>query len=326
MLRESLGRVVEGKDLDIEAMTAAVGAIMEGQATDAQIGAFLTALRLKGESGEEIAGAAMALRDRCVRLPDLDGAPAGDLKANDLIDTCGTGGDGAGTVNVSTLAAITAAGAGARVAKHGNRSVSSLCGSADLLTALGVRIDVSPEVAAPVRQEMGIRTLFNLIGPLCNPAGVRRQVMGVYSEDLVELIAGVLAKLGCERAMVLASRDGLDEISVCAPTTIAHLYKDGSIEVNTLDPEKLGIKTHQLDSLKGGEPRHNAALSLELFKGAHGAVRDAVIVNAGAALVVSGKVSEVDEGMTMAGKSIDSGRALEVLEMVKAITGAQDLK
>lgn len=350
MLRESLGRVVEGKDLDIEAMTAAVGAIMEGQATDAQIGAFLTALRLKGESGEEIAGAAMALRDRCVRLPDLDGASAGDLKANDLIDTCGTGGDGAGTVNVSTLAAITAAGAGARVAKHGNRSVSSLCGSADLLTALGVRIDVSPEVAArclketgfaflfapyyhpamksvaPVRQEMGIRTLFNLIGPLCNPAGVRRQVMGVYSEDLVELIAGVLAKLGCERAMVLASRDGLDEISVCAPTTIAHLYKDGSIEVNTLDPEKLGIKTHQLDSLKGGEPRHNAALSLELFKGAHGAVRDAVIVNAGAALVVSGKVSEVDEGMKMAGKSIDSGRALEVLEMVKAITGAQDLK
>jgi anthranilate phosphoribosyltransferase len=347
MLRESLGRVVEGQNLDIEAMTEAFSVIMEGQATGAQIGAFLTALRLKGESEEEIAGAAMALRDRCVRLPGL--SPE-DASASDLIDTCGTGGDGAGTVNVSTLAAITAAGAGARVAKHGNRSVSSLCGSADLLTALGVRIDVSPEVAvrclkeagfaflfaphyhpamksvAPARQEMGIRTLFNLIGPLCNPAGVRRQVMGVYSEDLVRSIAGVLGKLECERAMVVASRDGLDEISVCAPTTIANLYQDGAIEVKTLDPDELGIKTHQLDSLKGGEPEHNAALSLELLKGGRGAVRDAVIVNAGAALVVSGKIADMEEGMKMAGESIDSGRALEVLEMVKGITNAEDSK
>jgi len=344
MLRESLSRVVEGQNLDVEAMTAAVGAIMEGQATGAQIGAFLTALRLKGETEEEIAGAATALRDRCVRLPGLD-----EATANGLIDTCGTGGDGAGTVNVSTLAALTAAGAGARVAKHGNRSVSSLCGSADLLTALGVRIDVSPEVAArclretgfaflfaplyhpamksvaPVRQEMGIRTLFNLIGPLCNPAGVRRQIMGVYSEDLVELIAGVLGKLGCERAMVVASQDGLDEISVCAPTTIAHLYQDGIIEVKTLDPDELGIKTHQLDSLKGGEPAHNAVLSLELLKGAHGAVRDSVIVNAGAALVISGKAHDMDEGMKMAGESIDSGSALNVLEIVKGITAAEGL-
>jgi len=339
MLRESLGKIVEGKNLDVEAMTEAVGAIMEGQATGAQIGAFLTALRLKGESEEEIAGAAMALRDRCVRLPGLDN----DL-GNDLIDTCGTGGDGAGTINVSTLAAITAAGAGVRVAKHGNRSVSSLCGSADLLTAMGVRIDVSPEVAArclkeagfaflfaplyhpamksvaPVRQEMGIRTLFNLIGPLCNPAGVRRQVMGVYSEDLVEVIAGVLGKLGCQRAMVVASRDGLDEISVCAPTTVAHLYSDGAIEVKTLDPDDLGIKTHQLDSLKGGEPEYNAVLSLELLKGAHGAVRDAVIVNAGAAIAVSGKAPDMDEGVKMAGESLDSGRALTVLDTVKSIT------
>jgi len=339
MLRESLGKIVEGKNLDVEAMTEAVGAIMEGQATGAQIGAFLTALRLKGESEEEIAGAAMALRDRCVRLPSLDN----DLN-NDLIDTCGTGGDGAGTVNVSTLAAITAAGAGVRVAKHGNRSVSSLCGSADLLTAMGVRIDVSPEVAArclkeagfaflfaplyhpamksvaSVRQEMGIRTLFNLIGPLCNPAGVRRQVMGVYSEDLVEVIAGVLGKLGCQRAMVVASRDGLDEISVCAPTTVAHLYSDGAIEVKTLDPDDLGIKTHQLDSLKGGEPEYNAVLSLELLKGAHGAVRDAVIVNAGAAIAVSGKAPDMDEGVKMAGESLDSGRALTVLDTVKSIT------
>lgn len=339
MLRKNLGRIVEGQDLDVEAMTETVGVIMEGQATGAQIGAFLTALRLKGESEEEIAGAAMALRDRCVRLPDL-----GNGTDHDLIDTCGTGGDGAGTVNVSTLAAITAAGAGARVAKHGNRSVSSLCGSADLLTALGVRIDVSPEVAAlclkkagfaflfaplyhpamksvaPARQEMGIRTLFNLIGPLCNPAGVRRQVMGVYSGDLLELIASVLNRLGCEKAMVVASSDGLDEISVCAPTSVAHLYEDGSIEVKTLDPDDLGIKTHQLDSLKGGDPEHNAALSLELLAGAHGAVRDAVVVNAGAALVVSGKAADIHQGMDLAGESIDSGRALGVLESVREIT------
>jgi anthranilate phosphoribosyltransferase len=345
MLRESLNKIVEGQSLDVEAMTAAVGVIMEGKATGAQIGAFLTALRLKGESEEEIAGAAMALRDRCVRLPGFN-----DGKGNGLVDTCGTGGDGAGTVNVSTLAALTAAGAGARVAKHGNRSVSSLCGSADLLTALGVRIDVSPEVSArclrevgfaflfaplyhpamksvaSVRQEMGIRTLFNLIGPLCNPAGVRRQVMGVYSEDLVELIAVVLRKLGCERAMVVTSQDGLDEISVSAPTTIAHLYPDGKVEVKTFDPDDLGIKTHQLDSLKGGEPEHNSALSLELLKGSQGAIRDAVIVNAGAALVVSGKASDMSEGMRMAGKSIDSGKALNVLEMVKGITAAEGIK
>ena len=351
MLRKVLGKVVQGQDLDAEVITEAFGFIMEGQATGAQIGAFLTALRMKGESEEEIAGAVMALRDRCVRLPDLGDAASNKLPnnlSNNLIDTCGTGGDGAGTVNVSTLAALVAAGAKVRVAKHGNRSVSSLCGSADLLKELGVRIDVSPEVAAlclreagfaflfaplyhpamksvaPARQEMGIRTLFNLIGPLCNPAGVRRQVMGVYSEELVGLIAGVLGKLECERAMVVASRDGLDEISVCAPTTIAHLYQDGKIEINTLDPDDLGIKRHKLDSLKGGKPEHNAAISMDLLKGSHGAVRDAVIVNAGAALVVSGKAADFIEGIAMARVSIDSGKALEVLEKVKILSNAGD--
>ena len=342
MLRESIGRIVEGQTLDIESMTEAVGTIMEGQATGAQIGAFLTALRLRGETGEEIAGAALALRDRCIRLPD-----AGDGEDNSLIDTCGTGGDGVGTVNISTLAAIVAAGAGAHVAKHGNRSVSSLCGSADLLTALGVRIDVSPEVSAKclreagfaflfaplyhpamksvasARQEMGIRTLFNLIGPLCNPAGVRRQVMGVYSEDLVEVIAGVLGKLGCKRAMVVASRDGLDEISVCAPTKVAHLYSNGKIEIDTLAPDDLGIMKHRPDSLKGGDPQHNATVSMNLLKGSPGALRDAVTVNAGAALFVSGGASDIAEGMKMAGDSIDSGKALNVLEMAKGITSAE---
>jgi len=343
MLREALGKIIEGQDLDVDATVQAVGAIMEGNATGAQIGAFLTAMRLKGESVDEIAGAAMALRDRCVRLPGYDGAAS-----KDLVDTCGTGGDGAGTINVSTLAAITAAGAGARVAKHGNKSVSSLCGSANLLTALGVRIDVLPRVSArclkeagfaflfaplyhpamksvgPARQEMGIRTLFNLIGPLCNPAGVRRQIMGVYSEDLVGLVAGVLSRLDCERAMVVASSDGLDEISVCAPTTVANLNEGGKINVLTMDPDDLGIKTHKPDSLKGGDPDHNAALSLELLKGAHGAIRDAVVVNAGAALVVSGKAQDMNEGIDMAGASIDSGKALGVLETVKNLTRAED--
>jgi anthranilate phosphoribosyltransferase len=339
MLREAIGRIIEGQDLDVESMTKAVGVIMEGQATGAQIGAFLAAMRLKGESVEEIAGAAMALRDRCVKLPGYDGSVD-----SDLVDTCGTGGDGAGTVNVSTLAAIVAAGAGARVAKHGNRSVSSLCGSADLLTSLGVSIDVPPEVAArclsragfaflfaplyhpamksvgPARQEMGIRTLFNLIGPLCNPAGVRRQIMGVYSRDLVEVIAGVLDRLGCDRAMVVASSDGLDEISVCAPTTIAHLHKGETIEVREMEPDDFGIKVHTLDSLKGGDPDHNAAVSMDMLKGAYGAVRDAVVVNAAAALFVSGKAPDMVEGMEMARGSIDSGRALQVLETVKKLT------
>ncbi len=339
MLREKLGKVVDGVDLDIEAMTEAVGAIMEGEASPVQVGAFLTALRLKGESEEEIAGAAMALRARCVRLP-------GDVP-EDAIDTCGTGGDGAGTVNVSTLAAITAAGAGATVAKHGNRSVSSLCGSADLLTALGVRIDITPEASArclkearfaflfaplyhpamkavaPVRQEMGIRTLFNLIGPLCNPAGVRRQLMGVYSMDLVPAIAGVLKRLGCDRAMVVASQDGLDEISVCAPTTVAHLYRDGTIVIKSIEPGDLGIVVHRLEALAGGNPEENAEISMELFRGAQGPVRDAVAVNAAAALVVAGRASDLEEGLNMANASLDSGDALEVLEKLRKLSTAE---
>ncbi|UCG38178.1 MAG: anthranilate phosphoribosyltransferase [bacterium] len=291
MLREMLVRVVEGQSLDTGSMTEAFGIIMEGRATPAQVGAFLTALRMKGETEEEIAGAAVALRDRCVRVP----AGAGD----GAVDTCGTGGDGAGTVNVSTLAALTAAGAGVKVAKHGNRSVSSRCGSADLLAALGVRIDAPPDVSArcldetgfaflfaplyhpamkvvaPVRQEMGIRTLFNLIGPLCNPAGVRRQVMGVYSAQLVPVIAGVLRRLGCERALVVASEDGLDEISVCAPTTLAELHGDGTIELGSIEPGDFGLKGHEPRSLRGGGPEEKAALSVEMLSGAGGAVRDA---------------------------------------------------
>lgn len=339
MLREKLEKIVEGSDLDVETMMEAVGAIMEGEASPVQVGAFLTALRLKGESEEEIAGAAMALRARCVSLP-------GEMFDN-AVDTCGTGGDGAGTVNVSTLAAITAAGAGAKVAKHGNRSVSSLCGSADLLTALDVRIDITPEAAArclkeagfaflfaplyhpamkmvaPVRQEMGIRTLFNIIGPLCNPAGVRRQLMGVYSMELVPAIAGVLKRLGCDRGMVVASQDGLDEISVCAPTTVAHLYRDGTVKVESIEPGDYGIPVHAPQSLAGGTPGENAEISRELLEGAQGPVRDAVALNAAAALEVAGIASDLEEGFAMAASSLDSGHALEVLEKVRQISNEE---
>jgi anthranilate phosphoribosyltransferase len=339
MLREKLGVLIEGGHLDVEGMADAVGAIMEEEASPAQIGAFLTALRLKGETEEEIAGAAMALRDRCVRLP----GPTFE----DAVDTCGTGGDGAGTVNVSTLSALVAAGAGAKVAKHGNRSVSSKCGSADLLTALGVKVDASPELSArclaeagfaflfapiyhpamkavaPVRQEMGIRTLFNLIGPLCNPAGVRRQVVGVYSMDLVPLVAGVLRRLGSVSAMVVSSEDGLDEISVCAPTRVAYL-RGGEMEgTETLDPASLGFKTYDPEALQGGEPEENAEISLAVLKGAPGAVRDAVVLNAAAALHVAGRAGDLSLGVGMAAAAIDSGSALAVLEKVKSITGEQ---
>jgi anthranilate phosphoribosyltransferase len=336
MLRDKLGTVVEGHDLDQDSMAQAVGTIMEGMASDAQMAAFLTALRLKGETEEEIAGAAQAMRDRCVRLPGagFDGA----------IDTCGTGGDGAGTVNVSTLAALTAAGAGATVAKHGNRSVSSRCGSADLLEALGVRIDAPPEVSAhclneagfaflfaplyhpamkavvPVRREMGIRTMFNILGPLCNPVGVKRQLIGVYSRELVPMIAAVLKRLGCKKAMVVASEDGLDEISVCAPTTAAVLSEDGEIRIISINPSDVGIKTHYADSVRGGDPGENAAVSMEVLNGVRGPVRDAVLINAGASLMVAGLASDLKEGIDLAGKALDTGNAMAVLEKVKSIT------
>lgn len=337
MLREKLATVVEGRDLDQVSMAEAVGVIMEGVASDAQIAAFLTALRLKGETGEEIAGAAQAMRARCIKVPgaEIHGG---------AIDTCGTGGDGAGTVNVSTLAALTAAGAGATVAKHGNRAVSSHCGSADLLEALGVRIDVSPKVSArcldetgfaflfaplyhpamkavvPVRREMGIRTIFNILGPLCNPAGVRRQLIGVYSQNLVQVIAAVLKRLGCEKAMVVASEDGLDEISVCAPTTAAILSEDGKIEITSIEPSALGLNIHKPEAVRGGDPQENAAMSMKVLNGAKGPVRDAVLLNAGASLTVAGLASDLREGMVLSGKVLDSGKALDVLRKVKSIT------
>jgi len=340
MLREMLLRVAGGDQLDSASMAAAVSTIMDGGASDVQIAAFLTALKVRGESEEEIAGAALAMRERALPFPGahLQGA----------LDTCGTGGDGAGTVNVSTLAALTAAGAGANVAKHGNRSVSSRCGSADLLEELGVKIDVTPGTAAkclddagfaflfaplyhpamkavaPVRQELGYRTLFNLIGPLCNPAGVRRQLLGVFSRELVPVMAGVLSRLGVDRAMVVSSRDGLDEISICAPTTVAEVYGDGRVEVVDLEPGKFGFPERASGAIGGGTPEENASITLEMLKGAHGPVRDAVVFNAAAALEVAGIASDLSEGLALAARSIDTGSALGVLEKVVQITQEED--
>ncbi|NOY86636.1 MAG: anthranilate phosphoribosyltransferase [Deltaproteobacteria bacterium] len=336
MMREILARVTNGENLDTESMAAAVSTIMDGEVSHTQMGAFLTALKVRGETEEEIAGAAMALRDRSVPFPGGD--------PGDALDTCGTGGDGAGTINVSTLVALTAAGAGARVAKHGNRSVSSRCGSADLLVALGVRTDVSPHVAsrclhetgfaflfapiyhpamkavAPVRKDLGFRTLFNLIGPLCNPAGVKRQLLGVFSVELVPLMAGVLSRLGTKRAMVVSSKDGLDEISVSSSTTVAEVIEGGGVRMRTLEPEDYGINRAKKGVLKGGTPEENAAISLEILQGGNGPVRDAVLLNTAAALEMAGVAGDMREGLDLAAHSIDRGLAIGVLERVRSIT------
>ncbi len=335
MMRNLLGRLIEGEDLDFETVVSAVGSIVQEEATPAQVGAFLTAMRLKGETQEELAGAATALRQRAVAFP-----ATGLFNA---IDTCGTGGDGAGTVNVSTLSALVAAGAGVKVAKHGNRAVSSKCGSADLLVSLGVKVDASPTTAArcldeasfaflfaplyhpamkavaPFRAEMGFRTLFNMIGPLCNPAGVRKQLLGVFSEDLLPLMAGVLGRLGCDRAMVVSSQDGLDELSISSPTSVAELDEAGDVSFYQIDPASFGIGPYEKGSLAGGTPEENAEISLKFLSGAAGPVRDAVLLNAAAAIMLAGGVSDMAEGLAAAAAAVDSGAAMTVLERVRDI-------
>ncbi len=260
------------------------------------------------------------------------------------IDTCGTGGDASGTLNISTLAALVAAGAGAKVAKHGNRAVSSRCGSADLLAALGIKVDASPETSAralsragfaflfapayhpamkavaAVRKELGFRTLFNLIGPLCNPAGVRRQLLGVFRPDMVPLMAGVLARLGCERAVVVCSQDGLDEISVSAPTRAADLFPGGQVKETVIDPRAFGMG-HPRGTLAGGSPGENAGRALAILAGEEkGPARDAVLLNAAAALRVAGLAPTMEEGLNAARASLDGGSALAVLDAVREIT------
>ncbi|MEO8218068.1 MAG: anthranilate phosphoribosyltransferase [Acidobacteriota bacterium] len=337
MIAESIKKVVGGENLGRDEMHEVFGEIMDGKASDIQKSGFLVALRMKGETVEEITGAAMAMRERVVPL---------GIEAEGLIDTCGTGGDGRGTFNISTVSAFVAAGAGARVAKHGNHAVSSSCGSADVLTALGVNIDIDarrvnevlhevgisflfaprlhPAMAsmAAVRRDLGVRTIFNLLGPLTNPAFAQSQVVGVYASDLVRTVAEVLRALGSRHALVVHSLDGLDEISISAPTEICEL-KNGEINCYRVTPEELGLRSYPLETILGGDSKANARIAKAVLRGGEGAVRDVVLANAAAALYVSGSVTSLAEGVTASRESIDSGSAMGKLKELIQATNAQ---
>ncbi|MGQ9628083.1 MAG: anthranilate phosphoribosyltransferase [Anaerolineae bacterium] len=328
-IKGAIARLLEGQNLEEAEAEAVMEQIMAGQATPAQVGAFLTALRMKGETVEEIAGCARAMR-RCATAVRPRCWPY-------VVDTCGTGGDGAGTFNISTTAAFVVAGAGVPVAKHGNRSVSSFCGSADLLQALGVNVELSPEdVAACIdeigfgflyaprlhpamkhalgpRREIGARTIFNILGPLTNPAGAQAQVLGVYDGELTETIARVLGALGGRAAFVVHGADGLDELSTAGPNLVTEL-RDGWLRTFTLDPADLGLPRAKLSDLAGGSEKENAAITRAILAGETGPRRDVVLLNAAAALVVGGKASDLRAGLLLAAHSIDSGAALACLE------------
>ncbi len=334
MIGDAIRKVVAGRDLERQEMFDVFGEMMDGKASDVQKTAFLVSLRMKGETAEEITGAAMAMRERVTAIV---------VAGANLVDTCGTGGDGRGTFNVSTVAALVAAGAGALVAKHGNRAVSSACGSADLLMELGVTIDLdaprmtqvlertgisflfAPKLhpamgaVAGVRRELGVRTIFNVLGPLTNPAFAKRQVIGVYSDHLVDILARVLLALGAEHALVVHSRDGLDEISVSAPTRVAELL-DGAIATYEVTPASLGVGEYSLQAVAGGDARENARIARAILGGETGAKADIVAANAGAALYVSGAVPSIREGVTLAREAIASGRAMKKLDELIAVT------
>jgi anthranilate phosphoribosyltransferase len=328
MIKEALAKVVSGADLTMVEAKEVMKEIMRGEATPAQIGAFLIALRMKGETAYEIAGCAQAMREGAVEVK-----PGRDV----LADTCGTGGDGSGTFNISTTAAFVAAGAGLAVAKHGNRSVSSRCGSADLLQALGVSLDISAQqvarcideigigfLFAPMlhpamkhalgpRREIGLRTIFNILGPLSNPARARRQLLGVYDARLTEVMAEVLRTLGSEHAFVVHGADGLDELSVTGPNKVSHLL-DARIETYSLDPAKLGLPRARLSDLAGGTVEENAATTKDVLQGQRGPKRDVVLLNAAAVLIAGGKATGFDDGLALAAEAIDSGSASDKLQ------------
>ena len=327
-IQEAIAKVIEGADLSRGEMTDVMNQIMSGEATDAQIGAFLIALRVKGECVDEIAGAASVMREKATPIA---------TKHDVIVDTCGTGGDHSGTFNISTTAAFVAAGAGLCVAKHGNRAATSQSGSADVLGALGVNIEASPEMvsrclddvgigflfaislhgamkyAIGPRREIGARTIFNALGPLSNPAGATRQVVGVYSAALTETLAGVLGTLGAERAFVVHGSDGLDEMTLTGPTRVSEL-KNGSVSTYDVSPGDFGLAQAPADALKGGDADYNAEITRLILNGEEGPRRDIVLLNAAAAIVAGGKAGDLNEGVQVAAEVIDSGKALEKLE------------
>lgn len=331
---DAIAKLVRHESLTEEEAARAFGVIMRGDATPSQIAGFIVALRMKGETVEELTGFARAARAMATPI-EVDGA---------LLDTCGTGGDGLATFNISTLSAIVAAGCGVRVAKHGNRAASSLCGSADVLEQLGVKIDLAPEgvarcideagigfLFAPIfhpsfrfagvpRRELGVRTVFNVLGPLCNPAGARYQALGVADGALAAKMADVLMRLGVERAIVFHAGDGMDELSVSGPSNVIEI--DGRRNEYQLDPADLGLGRAPVESMRGGGPEDNARLAREVLEGAKGPRRDVVLLNAAAALRAAGAAGDWKDGLGLAAESIDSGRAGEVLRRWATVSQA----
>jgi len=332
--RSALARVTAGDSLSREETESLFGQLMDGMVSETLKAALLVALRMKGEAVSEISGAAAAMRRRAIHIPH---------QRQGLVDTCGTGGDGRGTFNISTAAALVVAAAGVPVAKHGNRSVSSRSGSADVLAALGVKIEIDAETAGrtldavgitflfapllhpamrevmPVRRELGLRTIFNVLGPLTNPAGARRQVMGVYTESLVEPIGHVLRDLGAEHALVVHG-EGLDEITTTGRTLVAEV-KDGEVSLYELEPERFGLRRASLEDLAGGAPEENAAAARRVFAGEGGPLAEVTALNAGAALYVGGGAATLEEGVERAMRTIASGAAAEKLEELRSFAG-----
>lgn len=330
MIQHYIQVLVEGKNLTKEQTRECVLEIMSGEVSAVHISAFLTALRIKGESTAEISGAAQAMREKAIKI---------QTKHTTVIDTCGTGGDGIGTFNISTVAAIISAAAGAKVAKHGNRAISSKCGSADVLMALGMNIDISKEqveksldeigigflfapkmheamkYAMPVRRELGFRTIFNTLGPLTNPAGAKRQVLGVYKESLTDTLASVLHDLGTERALVVHGLNGMDEISTIGETKITEI-KNGEITSYILNMQTLDLREASISEILGGDVERNVAIVHHILDGKDGAVRDIALLNAAAALYVSEIAATLQEGISIAADTIDSGSAKEKMHQL----------
>ena len=339
MVQQALARLLDGHDLSREEARTVMNEVMEGDATQAQIGGLLVALRLKGETADEIAGCAEAMRAHVLAVKP---------KRDDLVDTAGTGGDGMGTINISTAAALVAAAAGAGVAKHGNRAVSSSSGSADVLEALGFRLELPPariersidelgfgflfapthhpamRHAAPVRRELAARTVFNVLGPLTNPAGARAQVVGVYAPSLVRTIAEVLAQLGARRAFVVHGAGGIDELSPTGPNLVCEVV-DGDVSEREIDPLELGVPRCDPRELRGSSPAENAAAITRVFGGESGGPRSAILLNAAGALAAAGHGRDLAEGLELAREAIDSGAAATRLEELVAFSQATEV-
>ncbi|MBO6047412.1 MAG: anthranilate phosphoribosyltransferase [Erysipelotrichaceae bacterium] len=327
MIKEAIKALAKKQNLTSQEAYECVDEIMSGKASDVQMSSYLTALSIKGETIEEITGSARGMREHCVKLLDNE----------DALEIVGTGGDGSNSFNISSTSALVIASGGVKVAKHGNRAASSKSGAADCFEALGVNIRVAPERAkvllekinicflfaqnyhlamkyvAPIRRELGIRTVFNILGPLTNPAGASLQVMGVYSRDMVEPLAQVLANLGVKRGLVVYGENGFDEITSSADTFVCEIY-DGSYRSYMLTPEQFGMKRCKKEDLIGGSPKDNADITLKILKGEKGPRRDTVLMNAGAGLFVGGKAATIGEGIKMAAELIDSGAAYAKLE------------